>query len=112
MKKERITPALLKAVYSSYRNQRRIMNELNRKLSAASTKDEWISIYQERAATIRAAYAVNSETMPFLDIKWIMITLSYSFRKIKLSTLTVKEMYFSDAPYLKNSWTIIVSTTI
>ena len=85
MKKERITPALLKAVYSSYRNQRRIMNELNRKLSAASTKDEWISIYQERAATIRAAYAVNSETNALLSDAVFGHKMDYDYAELFFS---------------------------
>jgi len=79
MKKERLTPELIRAVYSSYRNQRRIMNELNRRLSAATTREEWTSIYLERAATIRAAYDVNTETSVLIDGAIFTDKLDYDY---------------------------------
>lgn len=79
MKKERLNPTLISAVYSSYRNQRRIMNELNRKLSLASTRSEWISTYLERAATIRAAYDVNTETSVLINDAVFGTKLDYDY---------------------------------
>ncbi|MBR5180217.1 MAG: hypothetical protein IKW90_15685 [Lachnospiraceae bacterium] len=79
MKKERLNPALIRAVYSSYRNQRRIMNDLNRRLSAATTREEWTSIYQERAATIRAAFDVNTETTVLINDTVFANKLDYDY---------------------------------
>ena len=62
MKKESLNPALIRAVYSSYRNQRRILNDLNKKMSTASSEDEWISVFKERSDTLKVAYDVNTET--------------------------------------------------
>jgi len=67
MKKNRLNPALIGAVYGSYRNQHRIINELNNRLSTASSEEEWISIYKERSETMRVAFDVNIETWSLLN---------------------------------------------
>ena len=67
MKKNRLNPALIGAVYGSYRNQHRIINELNIRLSTAASEEEWISIYKERSETMRVAFDVNIETWSLLN---------------------------------------------
>ena len=67
MKKDRLNPALIGAVYGSYRNQHRIINELNIRLSTAASEEEWISIYKERSETMRVAFDVNIETWSLLN---------------------------------------------
>ena len=74
-----MNPALIRAVYSSYKNQRRIMNELNRKLSMAQTRSEWISTYQERSATIKAAFDVNTETSVLINDAVFGTKLDYDY---------------------------------
>lgn len=101
MKKERLSPDLIRAVYSSYRNQRRMINELNRNLSAATTREEWTSIYLERAATIHAAFDVNTEMSALMDSAMFTDKLDYDYAEsffhedFNISSLSNSDEFFS-----------------
>ena len=82
MKEERLNPTIITAVYSSYRNQRRILNELNRKLSKAKNREEWTSVYLERSATMRAAFEINSETNALINDSIFNQALDYEYAEL------------------------------
>ena len=62
MKKDKLKPSLISAAYYSYKNQRKILNELNTKLSQATNREEWTSLFIQRAETLKVANNVNTET--------------------------------------------------
>ena len=80
MHKNQLNPALIRAVYSSYKNQRRILNELNMRLSKAKSREEWSSLFIKRAETLRVAYDVNTETGDLIaDILFSKENLKYDY---------------------------------
>ena len=62
MKKDKLKPSLISAAYYSYKNQRKILNELNTKLSQTTNREEWTSLFIQRAETLKVASNVNTET--------------------------------------------------
>lgn len=83
MKKDKLDPELITAVYESFRNQRRILNELNTKLSKASDREEWISLYLQRSETTKVAFGVNNETGAlFSDVLFSDSKLKYDYAEV------------------------------
>jgi len=80
MKKEKLNPALIRAVYNSHHNQQKIINELNNRLSHPLPPEEWISMLLKFSETRKVAFNVNTETGALLsDVIFSDAPLSYDY---------------------------------